>query len=124
LTWDKKKDQTKGTQDMKAKKVFKAFALSAVLLAGMTGAALAQDQLVSGEPYPGFFEGVAIPANGPIVTDLVATEAPGNLVKVEGRTISQGHLSVGELAAINPEAFLGEVELEADGELTAIAMVR
>ncbi len=109
---------------MKATEIFKAFALSAVLLAGTTGAALAQDQLVSGEPYPGFFEGVTIPANGPIVTDFVATEAPSHLVKVEGRAISQGRLSVSELALINPQAFLGAVELEADGELTTIAVVR
>jgi hypothetical protein len=109
---------------MNATKIFKAFALSALLLAGTAGAALAQGQLVSGEPFPGFFEGVTIPANGPIVTDQVATEAPSNLVKVEGRAISQGRLSVGELAAINPEAFLGAVEVEADGELTTIAMVR
>ena len=109
---------------MKATKIFKAFALSALLLAGTAGTALAQDQLVSGEPYPGFFEGVAIPANGPIVTDRVTTEAPGNLVKVEGRAISQSRLSVNELAAVYPEAFLGGVELEADGELTTLAMGR
>ena len=40
---------------MKTTKIFKAVAFSALLLAGTTGAALAQDSLESGEPYPGFF---------------------------------------------------------------------
>ena len=57
---------------MKTTKIFKAVAFSALLLTGTTGAALAQDMLVSGEPYQGFFQGVTIPANGPIVTTRVA----------------------------------------------------
>ena len=40
---------------MKPTKIFKAVAFSALLLAETTGAALAQDSLESGEPYPGFF---------------------------------------------------------------------
>ena len=40
---------------MKTTKIFKPVAFSALLLAGTTGAALAQDSLESGAPYPGFF---------------------------------------------------------------------
>lgn len=47
-------------EKMKPKKTFKAIALSGLLLAGIAGAAPAQDPLVSGEPHPGFFEGVRV----------------------------------------------------------------
>lgn len=92
---------------MNATRIFKAAALSALLLAGSAGAALAQGQLVSGEPYPGFFEGVRVPANGPRQTDEVATEAPGRLVKVEGRAIRMDNLDAVQVAEISPEAFIG-----------------
>ncbi|MFQ5914571.1 MAG: hypothetical protein ACE5JS_15455 [Nitrospinota bacterium] len=105
---------------MKATKIFKGIALSALLVAGTTGAALAQDQLVSGIPYDGYLQGALIQANGPVVTDEVATEAPSRLVKVEGRSISTGELSNTELAALLPEAFIG-VPVEGQAADTAIA---
>ena len=103
---------------MKTTKIFKAAVLSALLLAGSAGAALAQEQLVSGEPYAGFFEGVEVVANGPYVTDQVATEAPGNLVTVEGFSIWVNALSTTELASLDPEAVigLGWAETDEDAE--------
>jgi len=112
---------------MKTTKIFKAVAFSDLLLAGTTGAALAQDSLVSGEPYQGFFQGVTIPANGPIVTTRVATEAPGNLVAVEGQEIYQGGLSNAKLAGLNPEAVIGQGWFETDEdaeEAISIAMAK
>jgi hypothetical protein len=108
---------------MKATRIFKATALTSLLLAGTAGTALAQDQLVSGEPYFGFFEGVTIQANGPVITEERATEAPSRLVQVEGRSILLGQLNATELAGLNPEAFLGLPEVETNGNLTAIAKV-
>lgn len=106
---------------MKATRIFKATALAALLLAGTASAALAQDQLVSGEPYFGFFEGVTIQANGPVITEELATEAPSRLVQVEGRSIRVDQLNVIELAGLYPEAFVGQPEVETNGNLTAIA---
>jgi len=86
-----------------------------------------QDSLVSGEPYQGFFQGVTIPANGPIVTTRVATEAPGNLVAVEGQAIYQGGLSNAKLAGLNPEAVIGQGWFETDEdaeEAISIAMAK
>ncbi|HJM43177.1 MAG: hypothetical protein QGF68_10440 [Nitrospinota bacterium] len=99
---------------MKTTKIFKAVAFSALLLAGTTGAAPAQDRLDSGEPYPGFFQSVTVPSDGPIVTTRVATEAPGNLVAVEGRSIRQGGLSGNRLAGLDPEAIIGMGLAETD----------
>ena len=99
---------------MKTTKIFKAAVLSALLLAGSAGAALAQDQLISGEPYAGFFKGVEVVDNGPYVTDQVATEAPGNLVTVEGYTILQPGLSNSQLAGLDPEAIIGMGWAETD----------
>ncbi len=105
---------------MKATKIFKAAALSALLLAGTAGAGLAQDQLISGIPYEGFLKGALVQANGPVVQDEVITEGPNHVVRVEGRTIRTGDLGVTELAELLPEAFIGQpVEVETD--FTAIA---
>ena len=99
---------------MKITKIFKAVAFSDLLLAGTTGAALAQDSLESDEPYPRFFQGVSVPANGPIVTTHVATETPENLVAVEGQSIYQGDLSNSMLADLDPEAVIGQGWFETD----------
>jgi len=71
---------------------------------GTTGAALAQDELVSGIPYDGYLRGVLVEANGPFVRDEVATEAPSRLVKVEGQAIRFDEPSGVELAEIHAEA--------------------
>ena len=110
---------------MKTTKIFKAFALSTLLLAGGTGVALAGNDLVSGEPYQGFFQGVDVPANGPVIITQVATEAPGNLVTVEGRTILDN--SNVDLASLTPEAIigLGLAETDEDAEeVISIAMAK
>ena len=52
---ERQTEKEKGITIMKPTKIFKAVAFSALLLAETTGAALAQDSLESGEPYPGFF---------------------------------------------------------------------
>ncbi len=112
---------------MKITKIFKAAALSALLLAGSAGAALAQDRLISGEPYAGFFKGVKVVANGPYLKDQVATEAPGNLVTVEGQSIHLPGLSNSQLAGLDPEAIigLGWAETDEDAEEAIfIAMAR
>lgn len=72
---------------MKKGKVFRVVVLSALVLLGGAIAATAQDRLVSGEPYPGFFEGVLIPANGPVYTDEVITDGPSRRVTVERASI-------------------------------------
>ncbi len=104
---------------MKRAKILKASALSTLLLAGTTRAALAEGP-ISGEPYPEFFEGVTVHATGPVVKDQVATEAPGRLVEVEGRTIRIGVLSPHALADILPQAFIG-LPVDIDADSTAVA---
>ncbi len=106
---------------MKTAKILKAIALSTLLLAGTTGAALAEGP-ISGEPYPGFFEGVVIQADGPVAKFQVASEAPGRLVEVEGRTIRVNGLSALALADILPQAFIG-LPVDADADSTAVARV-
>ncbi|MFQ5914149.1 MAG: hypothetical protein ACE5JS_13300 [Nitrospinota bacterium] len=72
---------------MKTAKIFKAVALSALLLAGSAGAALAQDQLVSGVPYDGYLKGVTVPMNGPSSTDELVLEGPSQKITVERDSI-------------------------------------
>ncbi|MFQ5912051.1 MAG: hypothetical protein ACE5JS_02605 [Nitrospinota bacterium] len=79
----------------------------ALLLAGTAGAALAQEQLVSGVPHEGYLKGVLVQANGPVLSDEVVTEGPSLLVKVERQTIRMRSLNAVELAEVNPEAFIG-----------------
>ena len=78
---------------MQANKTFKAIALcglfpgytapkaAGLLLAGVAGAAPAQESLVSGAPNPGFFEGVPVEAEGPVTADIVG-HGEGNASKV------------------------------------------
>ena len=118
---------------MKTAKIFKAFALSALLLAGSAGAVLAQERdelpqdhkLVSGIPYDGFLKGSLVPANGPRYTDEVVTEGPSVRFTVERDSIRQNDLSLAEVAALSPEAIigLGWTETDEDAEeLIALAM--
>lgn len=72
---------------MKRGKVFQTVVLTALVLLGGAIAATAQDRLVSGEPYPGFFKGVLVPANGPVYTEEVITEGPSRRVTVERASI-------------------------------------
>ncbi len=112
---------------MKTAKIFKAVALSALLLAGSAGAALAEGQLVSGIPYDGFLKGSLVPANGPRYTDEVVTEGPSRRFTVERDSIHQDDLSATEVASLSPEAVigLGWAETDEDAEeFIAIAMAQ
>ncbi|MFQ5692309.1 MAG: DUF3108 domain-containing protein [Nitrospinota bacterium] len=56
---------------MKTRGILKAAALSVLLLAGVAGVALAQNELVSGVPYEGFLKGTRVQTNGPPVVEEV-----------------------------------------------------
>jgi hypothetical protein len=109
---------------MKTRKLFGVVALAVLLLAGTAGLSLAQSPLVSGEPYPGFFEGVVVETNGPVTTEIVGHSGlrASDSSKVTRQTIVCAECTPIELAELYPEAFIGAPEgVGAGGEMIRLA---
>ena len=79
-------------------KLVKAALLSALLVAGTAGFALAQDRIVSDVPYEGFLKGVSIPMNGARYLDEAVSEAPSKVWTVERGSIRGRDLTPTEFA--------------------------
>ncbi len=106
------------------KGILKAVVLWAALLVWTQGAARAQDELVSGEPRPGFFKGSLVEAIGPVVRDQLITEGPTRLRNVERRVIRFTAPDDSEVVAAHPEAFLGLPLGEVDENLRAYPQLK